>query len=718
MSRAYPRSSAWIAIVFLAATSMAGSLVAIRRAAAVPLMLQYTDRDGEGFFDARLGEQRRAALELATAYWSATLAGDVVVVVEVSMDPLGGGGGSAILGSTRPATVHRNFEGVPPEVLYNAALANQLSNSDINGADIPEIVMVFNSDVDDNTVLGSASWDYGLEPHPGFDIDFVTVALHELGHGLGFSSQVDGSRGRLFFDVPSIFDTFLIWPRFGRFVDLRDAERYVAMRTPELHWDGPHVSAAHGAWPRLYTPPRFDGGSSVAHWDTALPELMAPFYQAPNRDPGLLLPAFVDMGWRLSATVTPPPSVPITPTPTTTPSHTASPVSTDTKPLAYVANFDDGTISVIDLGLRKVIDSVAVAEGPIDIAASSDGRYAYVAAFRAGELSTLATTSNTVIGSIALPGAPTAIAIRPDDAFAYVTLTDVDAVGVVDLRTGLPAALLSVGRNPAGIAIDPDGKSAFVTHFHASETHVIDLASNVTRAVLFPADSYRGVGMQGAVAEVPGQRIFATSFHSRSLEVFFREDLSVQSNLLVTEAAERPTAVAAAALRRRAYVASYEERNSAGHVTVFDTTIPTFFSQERTRLDTGLVPEALGLTGDETQLLVANAGSNSLTLFDLTQTRPARTTIPVGAAPMAVRVIDVPPLCFGDCDGDGSVEMAELHTATRMTLGSLPATPCRAVDRSADRIVSIDELVLAVRNVEAACRFTDRSIAALPAAQP
>ena len=84
---------------------------------------------------------------------------------------------------------------------YAAALANELSGGDVNGA-TSEIVAVMNSDVDNSTVLGAIDWYYGTDGNPPetspgsgkFDEDFVTVVLHEVGHGLGFSRRSRAGR--------------------------------------------------------------------------------------------------------------------------------------------------------------------------------------------------------------------------------------------------------------------------------------------------------------------------------------------------------------------------------------------------------------------------------------------------------------------------------------------------------------------------------------------
>jgi hypothetical protein len=284
--------------------------------------------------------------------------------------------------------VHRNFPQAPfADTLYPAALANQLARSDLNGAALAEIDVVFNADVDGPVSLGSVSWYYGTDAAPGVDIDFVTIALHEIGHGLGFSNQIAASLGRYAFDVAGVFDLQTVRPRVGRLPELLPAERRVAWVSGQLLWDGPHVLAAHGGLAPLFAPDPFLNGSSVSHWDTSLPELMAPFYRGANHDPGLLLPALIDMGWQPAAGAPAPPTAPPTSTPTPRPTPTPSVVVDRPRQVVFVSNFDDDTVSVLEHGTGEDLGAIPVGDGPIGLAADIVNGRILVANFRDGSVS-------------------------------------------------------------------------------------------------------------------------------------------------------------------------------------------------------------------------------------------------------------------------------------------------------------------------------------------
>jgi hypothetical protein len=82
----------------------------------------YVDGPGEGFLDATLGAQRRAALEAAVDQWAGALAGTVPIVVAADMPGLGGSGVNALLASAGAVTLHRNFSGARRDKWYPASL--------------------------------------------------------------------------------------------------------------------------------------------------------------------------------------------------------------------------------------------------------------------------------------------------------------------------------------------------------------------------------------------------------------------------------------------------------------------------------------------------------------------------------------------------------------------------------------------------------------------
>jgi hypothetical protein len=70
------------------------------------------------------------------------------------------------------------------------------------------------------------------------------------------------------------------------------------------------------------------------------------------------------------------------------------------------------------------------------------------------------------------------------------------------------------------------------------------------------------------------------------------------------------------------------------------------------------------------------------------------------ATPTAIQAANTPtatPMGLpGDCDGDGSVSVAELVSAVAIALDARPLSDCTAADRDGDGAVHIDELIAAL----------------------
>lgn len=245
--RALSRSIATLALLASLAT---------QQAAAATIVIVNNDGAGEGFNDptpvapiggnpgTTLGQQRLNLFNQAAAIWGALLDSPVTIQVRAQMNPQTCSATSAVLGSAGPVTIHADFTGaLLPGTWYHQALANKLRGID-NSAANPDINATFNSDVDNATCLGTRDWYYGFDHNEGADIDFLPVLLHELGHGLGFSTTTNSSTGSFSSGLPAAWDWYLVDRSSGlAWKDMSAAQRAAsAIDTGDLVWTGPAVT--------------------------------------------------------------------------------------------------------------------------------------------------------------------------------------------------------------------------------------------------------------------------------------------------------------------------------------------------------------------------------------------------------------------------------------------------------------------------------------------
>ncbi|MGH7926925.1 MAG: FG-GAP-like repeat-containing protein [Candidatus Binatia bacterium] len=269
---------------------------------------------------ATLGAQRQIAFQHAANIWGARLSSAVEIRITASLNPLTCTASSATLGSAGATNVFRDFVGAAlANTWYSQALANSLFAGDLSPG-TSDVSAQFNSAIG-TTCPFPLVWYYGLDQNPpAGTLDFVSVLLHELGHGLGFQSFVDlasgvklGAPGPVFDDV---YSRNLEDHSTGKlYSQMTDAERVTASQNNgNLHWVGANMIAASSTLTggvqlsghvQMYAPTPQEAGSSVSHFDTTVTpnELMEPFYTGANHDVGLTLELFADLGWTIALPV-------------------------------------------------------------------------------------------------------------------------------------------------------------------------------------------------------------------------------------------------------------------------------------------------------------------------------------------------------------------------------------------------------------------------------
>ena len=238
-------------LVLLAVTALAGP------AAAATITIVNNDGANEGFNDptpaapiggnpgTTIGAQRLFVFQTAANIWGSILPSNVQIRVNAQMNPQSCTATSGVLGSAGPTQVFRDFSGaIFPGTWYHVALANKLANVDLSPAQ-NDIGTTFNSSVGQPTCL-TVGWYYGVDGNEGGQIELLPVVLHELGHGLGFSTTTSGQTGTQSGGFPHVYDRFLYDNTQGlHWYQMNDAQRAASgQNCSKLAWDGPNVVAA------------------------------------------------------------------------------------------------------------------------------------------------------------------------------------------------------------------------------------------------------------------------------------------------------------------------------------------------------------------------------------------------------------------------------------------------------------------------------------------
>ncbi len=335
---------------------------AVPYSGAVTIEAIYTDVPGIGFNDttglteeqkarlgdggnnaSTLGQARRNAFEHAAGLLEEKLPGQNTIRVEASFRSFGD-----------ETTVARTLMGksvnFPPEELlhiaYPPALAEKIKGQALIDEPVPHFTVEFSR---------NPRFYCGFHGEaPSYSIDFVTLAVHEIIHGLGFHSSLneDGSFPSDTLNVTygdrsysldieewqRIYDVQMYSEGDGEFiVDLEPQQRELAITSGTgLLWDGTvrpgeknscsyaqrmaelkSAGVAPGGKPQIHAPSTFEKGSSITHVHTDTDDIMEYLYPFP-RDMDLSLAMLKDMGWEIDDEGFPPSCVPtgisVTPT--------------------------------------------------------------------------------------------------------------------------------------------------------------------------------------------------------------------------------------------------------------------------------------------------------------------------------------------------------------------------------------------------------------------
>ncbi|MEP7171775.1 MAG: T9SS type A sorting domain-containing protein [Bacteroidota bacterium] len=264
--------------------------------------------------------QAQTAFQFAADQWGNTVVSSIPIKINVYFTPLIPG----LLGITFP-NGELNFAAAPlADTWYSTALANALSAAELNPGEM-DIDVYLNS---------AANWYYGLSGTvPPAQYDLVTVALHEITHGLGFvglakKTGSDGSFGLLLASDFAPLTTSFPWPDLDTLPSAFDRLSVNNLDQPldtftnpgaalgaqftgqNIFSDGPFAVAANsGIKPKIYAPSTFALGSSMVHLDEAtypagnINELMTPSSTPgnANHNPGpITLGILKDIGWTLN----------------------------------------------------------------------------------------------------------------------------------------------------------------------------------------------------------------------------------------------------------------------------------------------------------------------------------------------------------------------------------------------------------------------------------
>ena len=370
---------------------------------------------------------------------------------------------------------------------------------------------------------------------------------------------------------------------------------------------------------------------------------------------------------------------------------------------AYISNFNNGTVSVVDTQDNIVIDTVPVGVNPAGgfpegVAVHPNGTRAYVTTLVGDEVVVIDTTTNTVLETIALPTnlAPVGVAVHPNGKWVYVANSGVQftstthTISVIDTATNelldldpstagvtdqIELAITAEANVPFGIAAHPDGSRLYVTNLQGdfvtvigvTEDPVTSLPVHTVDAVVDVGDAPQGIAVgpaglvyvanSGTGIEVPPATGTVSVIDASNTIVVFDDGNGGTTDKI--EVGGEPFGVAVHPNGTTVYVTDGEFNSTTLSVLKFTAALPALPSVSPVTVGKG--GRGVSVTPDGSFVYVVNLQDDSVSVidtsnntrldFDPNVSGDQDLALATGAAPVALGQFIAIPVLDEDFDG-------------------------------------------------------------------
>jgi YVTN family beta-propeller protein len=276
--------------------------------------------------------------------------------------------------------------------------------------------------------------------------------------------------------------------------------------------------------------------------------------------------------------------------------------------LALVADENDDVIRVVDIAARRVIRTIALADGaePSAIAVNSAGALAVITERGRDKVAILDLAAGRVLAEIAVGEGPSSVDIT--GALAVVVNQESNTVTILNFVTRTVIATVPVGKGPRSVSIDQASGLAYVTNQLDGTIYAIDIAgAKVVNSIVLEMNSrpqsIRVVQGQGvAIVTEPGAgaqgKVVLLGLNPASILGSFLmnpDDSGGSSDVAV--------------FGSKAFFAN----QAGGTITI--ASVPLGSGPTTLKVDAG--PRALAVDTKDNLLLIGSEGTGTIVLVDL-----------------------------------------------------------------------------------------------------
>lgn len=264
--------------------------------------------------------------------------------------------------------------------------------------------------------------------------------------------------------------------------------------------------------------------------------------------------------------------------------------------------------SLFKITPNGVTSEVKLADFPIDVVSSSDGRTAFVAGHGTAQVFVVDVATMTKVATIATKDLID-VALSADDRTLYVAV--VGGVQTIDTTSRRVTGFIEFESSPYSLDVSPDGSMLYVLERDESRVTIFDMTTGAERQVTVPASG------EAMTVSLDGRYVFTTHPDLDRIARLRVADLKVDS----IEVGDSPRGIEMSPNGRSVYVVNQE----AHSVSVVDIE-----SSKATRITVG--DGAYDVTFDNTgqRAYVNNYWDDNVSVID-TATNRVIATLPLGA---------------------------------------------------------------------------------------
>ena len=273
---------------------------------------------------------------------------------------------------------------------------------------------------------------------------------------------------------------------------------------------------------------------------------------------------------------------------------------------AYVTNFDDNTVSIIDINALTVVATLNVAPKPRRIITDAATHRVYLSNSTApGTVTVIDGTTNTIVTTIAVGNDPRGLGSNFFIGEIFVSNVADNTISVINTATNVVAATIPVGKSPGGPDSNDILQKLYIPSFADNTVSVID---EQTLALIATIPVGKGPG-NAAIDGLDG-KVYVNNQSDKTV--------SVISSTTDTVIATLPSGMGGTGSTSNfvtfnaAYHKAYLPNAVDGTLTIIDTLSDTVTNT----VAVGTTPVAALVEPNGGNIYVLNQGSNSVTILD------------------------------------------------------------------------------------------------------